>query len=366
MREVVPARRFELRTLGLKLAPNSAGRLLKPPAELNSPHLASPWLLETPRLGNTNWLYIRGPLRGYSTAAHNDSMTPEEILDRARASDDSLAADPAALAQAVRAFVEAGSAASALELVGRAWRAWTSSGRLEEGRAAVELALNAGRDTQGVWRARALYADGVIAFRAGDSERSWTRNQELLDIARATDDVRGECDGLTGMARLALRRGDYPEVVRLAREAREKAVVAGDPAAEAPPLHLEAAGMRLQRRYDDARRLYLDSLELNKSLGNRPVVAMERHNLGWVELHRGDIDAAEAWFRERDTNSSPNAYGDAWAELNWAAVAVARGRLDEARRRFEVGTAAIERLGVRLDPDDQAEFDWLAAQTHAP
>jgi len=41
-------------------------------------------------------------------------MTPEEILDRTRASDDSLAADPAALAQAVRAFVEAGDTASAL------------------------------------------------------------------------------------------------------------------------------------------------------------------------------------------------------------------------------------------------------------
>jgi tetratricopeptide (TPR) repeat protein len=289
-------------------------------------------------------------------------MTPEEILDRARASADSLGADPAALADAVRAFADAGDAASALELAGRAWRVWTSSGKLEEGRAAVELALNAGRDTVGVWRARALYADGVIAFRAGDSDRSLARNHELLEIARATDDVRGECDGLTGMARLALRRGDYPEVVRLAREAHEKAVAAGDPAAAAAPLHLEAAGMRLQRRYDDARRLYLDSLELNKSLDNRPVVAMERHNLGWVDLHRGDLDAAEAWFRERDTDSSRDAYGDAWAELNWAAVAVARGRLDEARRRFEAGTAALARVGVKLDPDDQAEFDWLAAQ----
>jgi len=293
-------------------------------------------------------------------------MTPTEILDRARASDDSLATDPAALEQAVRAFVEAGDAASALELVGRAWRAWASSGRLEEGRAAMELALNAGRDTHGVWRARALYADGVIAFRAGDSERSRTRNEELLDIARATDDVRGECDGLTGMARLALRRGDYPEVIRLAREAREKAVAAGDPAAEAPPLHLEAAGMRLQRRYNDARRLYLDSLELNKRLGDRRVVAVEQHNLGWVELHRGDLDAAEAWFRERDTNSSRDAYGDAWAELNWAAVAVARGRIDEARRRFGLGAAALERLGMTLDPDDQGEFDWLATQTRVP
>ena len=49
----------------------------------------------------------------------------------------------------------------------------------------------AGR-THGVWRARALYGDGATAFRAGDSERSRSRNQELLDIARATGDERGE------------------------------------------------------------------------------------------------------------------------------------------------------------------------------
>lgn len=290
-------------------------------------------------------------------------MTPTEVLDRARAHDtDSLSADPAAVSEAVRFFVEAGDAGSALELVGRAWRAWSSTGRLEEGRVAAEAALSAARGTHGVWRARALYGDGVIAFRAGDSDRSRARNQELLDIARATGDMRGECDGLTGMARLALRRGDYPEVVRLAREARKKAAAAGDPQAEAPPLHLEAAGIRLQRRYDDARRLYLESLELNERLHNESVVAMERHNLGWVELHRGDVDAAEAWFRERDANSPRDAYGDAWVQLNWAAVAAARGMVDEAKQRFEAGRAALERLRVRLDPDDQAEFDWLAAE----
>ena len=90
---------------------------------------------------------------------------------------------------------------------------------------------------------------------------------------------------------------------------------------------------------------------------------MEWHNLGWVELHRGDVDAAEGWFRERDASTSEGAYGDAWIQLNWAAVAVSRGSVDEARRRFEAGRAVLERLAVKLDPDDQAEFDWLAAQT---
>jgi len=158
------------------------------------------------------------------------------------------------------------------------------------------------------------------------------------------------------------RQSVHGWLVRYAAEGRAKARLAGDIEAEASPLHLEAAGARLSQRYDAARALYMESLELNQRLGAAPFVAMERHNLGWVDLHRGDVDAAEAWFRERDRSSPPDAYDDAWVQLNWAAVACARGNRDEAKQRFGAGKAALEQLGVTLDPDDQAEFDWLAAQ----
>ena len=290
-------------------------------------------------------------------------MTAKEFLELARAGDvQRLTADPVALADAVRELVASGDGASALELVGRAWRAWLSSPKLEEGRAAAASALAATQDAHGVWRARALYGDGVLAFRAGDTDGSRARNEELLELAAANDDIRGECDALTGLARVALRQGDYASVVRYAAEGRAKARLTGDIEAEAAPLHLEAAGARLSQRYDTARALYMESLELNQRLGAEPFVAMERHNLGWVDLHRGDIDAAEFWFRERDASSPPDAYGDAWVQLNWAAVACARGNVDEARQRYGAGKAALQRLGVTLDPDDQAEFDWLTAQ----
>jgi tetratricopeptide (TPR) repeat protein len=266
----------------------------------------------------------------------------------------------------VHAFVTAGDAQAALELVGRAWRAWSSSGTLADGRAAAQAALDADRGDAGVWRARALYGDGVIAFRAGDDEGSRLRNEELLELATSTHDVRGESDALTGLARLALRRGDYEDVVRLARDARRKAERAGDVDAEAAPLHLEAAGARLLGRYDDARGLYVDSLERARRAGAASVVAMERHNLGWVDLHRGDVDAAERWFRERDGGSVADAYGDAWVELDRAAVALARGERAEAQRRFDAGRSALERLGVGLDPDDRFELDWLARELGAP
>jgi tetratricopeptide (TPR) repeat protein len=291
-------------------------------------------------------------------------MTPEEFLEKARSGDlDALGAEREAVADAVHAFAEAGDAASALELVGRAWRIWFSRGELDDGSAVVAAALAVpGASTVPIWQVRALYADGLFAFRGGDQQRSRGRNEEALRIAREAGDVRGECDALTGLARVALRDGRYGEVVALARQARERARCVGDREAEAAPLHLQAAGVRLQRDYSAARELYLESLGVNAELGNAAWVAMEQHNLGWVELHLGNVDQAEARFRERDARAGTDAYGNAWSELNWAAVAAARGDSDEAQRRFGTARQALERLGVTLDPDDQSELDWLRRQ----
>ena len=275
--------------------------------------------------------------------------------------------DPRQLADAVRQLVENGETDAALELVGRAWRVWSSSGALDLGLTAAAAALDApGSPGAGVWRARALYADGLLAFRAGDNVRSRARNEELLSLARGTGDVRGECDALTGLARLALRERNYSDAVAHARKARERARTASDVEAEAAPLHLEAAGVRLQQQYADARVLYETSLDLNERLGKHAIVAMELHNLGWVELHLGNVAGAEARFRERDRTSAADAHGDAWSELNWAGVAVQRGQVDEARQRFDIGVHALEKLHMMLDPDDEAELEWLKGMLASP
>lgn len=291
-------------------------------------------------------------------------MTPEGLLSLARGGDlDALDAEREAVAEAVRAFAEASDPASALELVGRAWRIWFSRGELDEGSAVAVTALAApGAEAVPIWRARALYADGVFAFRSGDQPRSLARNEEALRVARETDDVRGECDALTGLARVALRDGRYGDVVALAVQGRERARAVSDAEAEASPLHLQAAGVRLQQDYEAARELYLESLELNAALGSAAWVAMEQHNLGWIELHLGNVDEAEARFRERDAQASDDAYGDAWSSLNRAAVAAARGDTENAERLFDAGKQALEKLGAALDPDDRSELDWLSGQ----
>lgn len=202
------------------------------------------------------------------------------------------------------------------------------------------------------------YTAPIFAFRRGLPSGSYA--QETLDLARALGDVRGECDGLTGLAREALRAGDFRRVAEYAAEGLRKAQDGGDRAAEGAPLHLYAAGVRLSGDYDRARELYRESVALGDELGDERRKQQEFHNLGWVELHRGDIDAAQRMFAERDARSGLDAMGDAWTELNRAGVALACGRREEAADLFVAGWRKLDQLGATLDPDDQFEFDWLS------
>lgn len=241
------------------------------------------------------------------------------------------------------------------------WRDWFSRGEFEQGAARVREALEApGADAPSVERGRALYGAHLFAFRRGDPSREYA--QDALDLARKLGDVRGESDGLTGLARAALRDGDYEEVARLAAEGVRKAREAGDVAAEGSPLHLQAAGLRLSGDYERAREVYLESVALADRLGDEQRKQQEFHNLGWVELHRGDVEAAARMFAERDARSGIDAYTDAWKDLNASAVALGRGDRNEATLLFDSGAGKLADLGVALDPDDQFELDWLRQQ----
>lgn len=291
-------------------------------------------------------------------------MTPsspaDDLLERARGRDPSLAElEPDALASAIRSLLAAGQAGGAIELLGRLGRRFSATDHLEEGAAVAREALES-RDAGdvGIWGCRVLCLDGLYAFRQGDRERSLARNAEALAHARAAGDVLGECEAITGLARVALRDGDYRQVVEMTTEARRAAAAAADERAGSAPLHLLAAGTRLLGRYRAARALYLESLELNRRLGNAAWVSMEQHNLGWVDLHLGDDVAAAAWFEAGGRGTS--ASGAAWSELEQAGLDLVRGDPAGARVRFEWAMKSLSDLGVVPDPDDQAELDWLA------
>lgn len=215
-------------------------------------------------------------------------------------------------------------------------------------------------------RALELYREGVSAFRAGDRARSLALNEEALTLARELSDPELEALAMVGLSRVALRDGDYARVRKLASDALDLvSEKSGD--AQLMPLHLLAAGTRLDGDYDEALELYTESLELSRRLRDDRMVAVELHNLGHVYMHLGRVDEADKAFADRlRVGPQADAYNEAMTDLNSATIAAARGDFQRASRLLDDATATLRGAGVVLDPDDAFEVEWLKERLAAP
>ena len=239
------------------------------------------------------------------------------------------------------------------------WRRFLTAGDIAGGRAFLAPVLEAdGPATRE--RAIAFYADGLFLFRLGDQEGSRERSEQALDIALAAGDAEAESLALVGLSRVAFRSRRYADVVELATRARGLAARVGRQA-ESTPLHLQAAGVRLLGDYEGAAALYRESMALAREIGDDRLVAMEQHNLGHVELHRGNLEEAERLFAERlaFAQSSPDPYERAMTALNEGGLAAVRGQDELAREKLAETKRVLAEHGIVLDPDDAFELQAL-------
>jgi tetratricopeptide (TPR) repeat protein len=186
------------------------------------------------------------------------------------------------------------------------------------------------------------------AFRSGDTERT---RQLAEELRRSGDEVTGLC----WLARVALREGDLARVKDLAAQARE---LASDEEESRMPLHIQAAAARMAGETDEARRLYRESVELNRRLDNA-FLAAELYNLGFLELNAGNLDRARELFDDALAEARARDEEDLLSHIVIArgALAVEEGDAEGGVRRLSAGLASVEAEGEILDPDDQAELD---------
>jgi tetratricopeptide (TPR) repeat protein len=154
-------------------------------------------------------------------------------------------------------------------------------------------------------------------------------------------------------------RWDFPPLAARARELTHGL----EPALEQAPLHLHAQATRLAGDYEAAAELFRESLALNRRVGDAGMVAVELHNLGHVELHRGKVCAAAELFAECETvETGDESCSRALALLNRAAVASASGEQERARELVADIESTLDEAGVALAPDDAFELDWLRSR----
>ncbi len=265
-------------------------------------------------------------------------------------------------ANAALVLMEHGDEESAVAIASNAWRLWVVARDLGGGRAFLASVLDKGEKKQSRARSLALYGDALLAFRQGKIEDSRRQSQAALDAALVVNDREALTLAYLGLSRVAFEDGDYAKSASLAVKAREFALGL-DPAMGQAPLFLHASATRLKGDYDQAAALFEQSLELNRKIRDQGMVAAELQNLGFVEIHRGNVDAAERYFTEGEKiGPAGDPYSAAMGIINKAVIALLRGNKDESRSLLQRAQSVFKE--ARIDPgaDDQFEIDWLHGQ----
>jgi tetratricopeptide (TPR) repeat protein len=171
-----------------------------------------------------------------------------------------------------------------------------------------------------------------IAFTLNDSESV----MRLMDVI-----------GLDGVNGYLTIRGYWDEAVRRGEHAQQAARALSDEIQFARFSHNLA--MIYQDRGDlaKARRLYNESMEINKKLGDESRIAISLHQLAMLTADLGELDEASRLYSESlDIEKKLGNQGGIAGSLHQLAVlAQAQGEVDKARRLYGESLEIVKRLG---------------------
>jgi predicted ATPase/class 3 adenylate cyclase len=186
------------------------------------------------------------------------------------------------------------------------WRFWRVRGYLVEGRTWLGIALSTTEALPDL-RAEALNGAANLALLHGDLDQAAVYGEKELELARSTGDALTVAKALTSVASIAVELLEIERAIELQREAAE-----------------------LARDLEDQRPL-----------------AVVLNNLGYMTLVQGDASGATALLEESATlhRRVDNLFGEMNALANLGAAQLSLGRVDHAKRTFEVSLRIATRLG---------------------
>jgi predicted ATPase/DNA-binding CsgD family transcriptional regulator len=300
----------------------------------------------------------------------------------------SLETDHDNLRAALRFSLDAGDAATALQLCAALWRFWFERGYLSEGRLWLDESLAAAASQASPARAHSLTGSGVLARYQGDYDRAEVLCRDALELFRSLDDLKGVAEATTGLALIRSARGDHPEAETLYREALSiyerldddpgiartldrfalNFVITGEHDRARP---LFERSIALFRRLDDSHGVALglyglsvtrlpgaevvaraqaeESLDILRAVGDRRSFAKVLWNLADISADLGDAETAAAQFAESLTLFIE--FGDRWfcgIVLESAALAGAADDAERAVRLLGAADAIWTAIGVPL------------------
>jgi predicted ATPase/class 3 adenylate cyclase/DNA-binding CsgD family transcriptional regulator len=210
--------------------------------------------------------------------------------------------------------------------------------------------------------ARSLDVLGEVARCQGDEAQAQALHDEALARRRALNDKGGTPYSLKNLGELAYRQFAFDLALTFAEAGLTGFREEGDAWGEALTLHLLG---RVALACDDAvhaQGLCEQSLKLFRAQGDRFGIAAVQCTLGRLALRHGDYAEAQnlfeqsrTWYQELDHRD-----GQAACLEGAAAVAAARGAIEQAVRLLGTADALREAAGAPLDPPlEREQAQWL-------
>lgn len=241
---------------------------------------------------------------------------------------------------------------------------WSATGRFAVGHHWLQQLLAATADQPAdALRSKALSSASNLAFRQGNNEDASRLAGEALSVARQIGDAERIVDALVGLCRVGLRAEDPDGVLRLSVEAREVARQAGRRELEKLPAHVAAEATRMAGNFEGARRLYEESIALNREIGDQHMVTVEMNNLAAVELHEDHLAAAVSLWQQslRRAHAERDLYLLPYCLMGLGEVATAAQLHQRATTLLSAATEIFDSTGAQIDPVDMALYEKSVA-----
>jgi tetratricopeptide (TPR) repeat protein len=182
------------------------------------------------------------------------------------------------------------------------------------------------------------------------------RDYQELPNGERTD--RSLATVLHSLGNIRYQLGEYNEAHRLYQQSMKISQELGDKSGVSRSLHLLGWLAQITGDLDEAKRLYLESLKISQELEDRSGVSRSLHLLGMMAQDAGDLDEARRLYLESlkivQDLGDKNGFSRSLGQLG--NLAYDRGDLDEARRLY------LESLKIFQDMGDKSGVSILLGQ----
>ena len=230
-------------------------------------------------------------------------------------------------------------------------------GYYSEARDSLQAALAAPGKGQTEARASALIAALFINMALGNYEEARRQVEEGVAIYRGLTAPLKLANALMSYGNLLIETGDFTA----GRQALEEGLALAQAQGASGMGFYGNIGMALLYvgEYDQAGQIFAKEVALNQQAGMKEWEAAGLYNLGRVALARADCEEADSYFRTSLNICCEMDYrpGLLYDLFGFSLLAAAQNRAERASRLLGAHDALRERLGSRLFPAEQPDYD---------